>query len=81
MTHRSEQVSLADPGALMATTHEVGDSLRVRLRLARPSDGERVRAFLEALSPETRHRRFFSPMPVVGERMVRHFTFFDPRER
>jgi len=81
VTQRSEQVSLADPGALMATTHEVGDGLRVRLRLARPSDGELVRAFLETLSPETRHRRFFSPMPVVGERMVRHFTFFDPRER
>jgi len=65
----------------MGTTHEVDDSMRVRLRLARPSDGERVRAFLETLSPETRHRRFFSAMPTVGERMVRHFTYFDPRER
>jgi GNAT superfamily N-acetyltransferase len=94
MAHRSEQDAyskhpaslpdpspLADPGALMATTHEVGGGLRVRLRLARPSDGEGVRAFLESLSPETRHRRFFSAMPVVGERMVRHFTFFDPRQR
>ncbi len=65
----------------MATTYQVDGDLRVRLRLARPSDGGGVRAFLEGLSPETRHRRFFSAMPTVPERMVRHFTFFDPRER
>lgn len=65
----------------MATTHEVDGGLRVRLRLARPSDGERVRTFLESLSAETRHRRFFPAMPQVTERLVRHFTFYDPRER
>ncbi len=72
---------LADPGALMATTHEVGDGLRVRLRLARPSDTPRVREFLEGLSPETRHKRFFTSMPAVPEHVVRHFTFYNPRER
>jgi RimJ/RimL family protein N-acetyltransferase len=81
VTRPPEQVFLADPGTLLATTHEVNDGLRVRLRLARPSDTERVRAFLEGLSPETRHRRFFSPMPTVPEPIVRHFTYFDPRER
>lgn len=65
----------------MATTHEVGDGLRVRLRLARPSDTPRVREFLEGLSPETRYKRFFTAMPVVPEHVVRHFTFFNPRER
>ena len=29
----------ADPGTLLSTTHEVGDGVRVRLRLARPGDG------------------------------------------
>jgi len=29
----------ADPGTLLSTTHDVGDGLRVRLRLARPGDG------------------------------------------
>jgi hypothetical protein len=57
-----------DPGALLATTHEVGGGLRVRLRLCRPSDALRVRAFLERL-PHERHR------PVTD------FTFYDPRER
>jgi acetyltransferase len=65
----------------MATTHAVGDGLRVRLRLARPSDGERVRGFLEGLSPETLHRRFFTALPAIPEHLVRHFTFYDPRER
>ena len=81
MTRAPEHVFLADPGALLATTHEVGDGLRVRLRLARASDTARVRSFLEALSPETLHRRFFTAMPLVPEHVVRHFTFFDPRER
>jgi RimJ/RimL family protein N-acetyltransferase len=71
---------LADPGALLATTHDAGD-IRVRLRLTRPTDAERVRAFLEGLSPETRRRRFLVPSTSVGESHVRHFTFFDPRER
>ena len=76
-----EHTFLADPGALMATTHEVGNGLRVRLRLSRPSDTPRVREFLETLSPETRHKRFFTAMPMVPEHVVRHFTFYNPRER
>ena len=72
---------LADPGTLLATTHPVAGGLRVRLRLARPSDGRRVRAFLEGLSPETRERRFLDAMPIVPESEVRRFTFYDPRER
>lgn len=81
MTEVGEHTFLADPGALMATTHEVGDGLRVRLRLSRPSDTPRVREFLEGLSPETRHKRFFTAMPTVPEHVVRHFTFYNPRER
>jgi RimJ/RimL family protein N-acetyltransferase len=77
---RAQQHDLTDPGTLMATTHRVG-GLTVRLRLARPSDAPRVRAFLEGLSPETRHRRFLAAMPQVPEALVRHFTFFNPRRR
>lgn len=73
--------ALADPGTLLATTHAVAGELRVRLRLTRPTDGPAVRAFLEHLSPEARHRRFLSAMPVVPETAVRRFTFFDPRRR
>src|SRR3977135_2639013 len=70
-----------DPGALLATTHDGGDGLRVRLTLARPSHGALVRDFLEALSPESRRLRFLAPMPIVGEAAVRHFTFYDLRRR
>jgi acetyltransferase len=72
---------MVDPGALLATTHQAGDGLRVRLRLCRPSDALRVGAFLDGLSPDTRQRRFLSATPAVGEHLVRHFTFFNPRER
>ena len=77
----NREIELADPGALLASTHEAGGGLRVRLRLARPSDAVRVRGFLEGLSPETAQRRFLAAVAQVGELHVRHFTFFDPRER
>jgi RimJ/RimL family protein N-acetyltransferase len=72
---------LVDPGALLSRTHELADGQRVRLRLTRPSDALLVRDFLERLSPESRTRRFLTPMPVVPESTIRHFTFYDPRER
>ena len=66
---------------MLSTTHELADGSRVRLRLTRPSDGAPVRRFLEGLSEDTRARRFLSPTPAVTESAVRHFTFYDPRER
>jgi RimJ/RimL family protein N-acetyltransferase len=60
---------LARAGALLRTTHDTGGEPRVRLRLARPSDARRVRSFLEALAPGG------------DDAAVRHFTFYDPRER
>ena len=72
---------LADPGALLATTHRTDGGLLVRPRLTRPSDMPRIRGFLEALSPEARRRRFFSSMPVVPQATLHHFAFFDPRKR
>ena len=81
MTRRTPEHRLADSGTLLATTHRLDGGLRVRLRLTRPSDALRVRGFLERLSPETRQRRFLSPMPRVSEAAVDHFTFYDPRER
>jgi acetyltransferase len=72
---------LVDAGALLSATHELADGTRARLRLTRPSDVPRVRAFLEGLSDETRRLRFFVPMPGITANTVRHFTFYDPRER
>ena len=81
MARKAPENRLADSGTLLATTHRLDGGLRVRLRLTRPSDAARVRGFLERLSPETRQRRFLSPMPHVSEAVVDHFTFYDPRER
>ena len=72
---------LADSGTLLATTHRLADGLDVRLRLTRPNDVRTIREFLERLAPETRQRRFRSPMPRVPQSVVDHFTFYDLRER
>jgi GNAT superfamily N-acetyltransferase len=81
MPSNPPQTDLIDPGAMLSRTHELADGTRVRLRLTRPTDAPGVRDFLERLSPETRQRRFLVPVPEVSEATVRHFTFFDPRER
>jgi GNAT superfamily N-acetyltransferase len=72
---------LADSGTLLATTHRLDGGADVRLRLTRPSDRACIREFLERLSPETRQRRFLSPMPRVPQNVVDHFTYYDPRAR
>jgi acetyltransferase len=66
---------------MLATVHELDSGLRIGLRLTRPSDAPRVRAFLERLSRDTRVKRFFMAMPEIEERTVNHFTFYNPRER
>jgi RimJ/RimL family protein N-acetyltransferase len=78
---RRSRDELIDPGAMLATLHELGDGLRIGLRLTRPSDAPRVRAFLDRLSDETKLRRFFVAMPEVDDKNVQHFTFYNPRER
>src|SRR3954454_11787505 len=59
---------LIDPGAMLATSQELRDGSRVRLRLARPSDVPLV-------------REFFGGDAGVPDALVRRFTFYDPRER
>ena len=81
MARVTPDIPFRDSGTLLATTHRLDGGREVRLRLTRPSDQRRVHEFLSRLSPETRHRRFLSPMPRVPEGIVTHFTFFDPRER
>jgi RimJ/RimL family protein N-acetyltransferase len=81
MAENAPTPRLTDPGAMLSTTHELDDGSRVRLRLTRPSDAPLVSLFLEGLSEETRTRRFLSGSPEVPEASVRHFTFYDPRER
>ena len=39
---------LIDPGAMLASTHELDDGSRVRLRLTRPTDLPKIESFLQA---------------------------------
>jgi RimJ/RimL family protein N-acetyltransferase len=71
----------ADPGAMFSAAHELADGTLVRLRLTRPSDEPLVRAFLETLSEPARHRRFLTGIEQVPDTVVRHFTYYEPRER
>jgi acetyltransferase len=75
------EAHLADPGAMLSTTHELADRSRVRLRLTRPSDLSKIESFLERLSPETRARRFLAATPKLPDHVVRRFAYYDPRER
>jgi RimJ/RimL family protein N-acetyltransferase len=61
--------------------HELADGTSVRLRLTRPTDASRVRSFLQDLSDASLHRRFLTAIPDVPDTVVRHFTFYEPRER
>src|SRR5689334_10292170 len=59
-----------DPGALLATSYQLRDGSRMRLRLARPTDLPLVRDFLAG-----------GRDVEVADELVRRFTFYDPRER
>jgi GNAT superfamily N-acetyltransferase len=74
-------MDLLDPGAMLSATHELRDGSRVRLRLTRPTDLPRIEAFLERLSAGTRARRFLSATPTLPDALIRHFAFYDPRQR
>jgi GNAT superfamily N-acetyltransferase len=64
---------------MMATTHELESGLRVRLRLTKPTDARRVRAFLSRVSRDSLRRRFRRTDP--GEIDHRELTYYHPRER
>lgn len=82
MSHRGRtRLRVPNPGTLLATTHPLAGGERVRLRLTRPSDVTLVREFLQGLSSDALHRRFFTAGPGIGTEIIRHFTFYDPRER
>jgi RimJ/RimL family protein N-acetyltransferase len=66
---------------MLSAAHELNDGTSVRLRLTRPSDAPRVRAFLRGLSEPSLHRRFLTAIGDVPDSVVKHFTFYEPRER
>ena len=51
---------------MLAATHELEDGTRVRLRLTRPTDVDRIDSFLDGVDAEV---------------YARELAFYDPRER
>jgi GNAT superfamily N-acetyltransferase len=82
-----EQDHRADAGPALSTAHAFGpdyredvalrDGTRVRLRLIRPDDKERLRAGFARLSPESRYLRFFAPKHQLSDAELRYLTECD----
>jgi len=60
-----------------SAVHALADGSRVRLRLLRPEDRERVREGFARLSPTSRYDRFLAPTPRLSEQMLEYLTRCD----
>ena len=60
-----------------SSQHLLADGTAVRLRLLRPSDRDKLVAGFARLSPESRYRRFFSPMPRLPETLLQRLLDTD----
>jgi nucleotide-binding universal stress UspA family protein/GNAT superfamily N-acetyltransferase len=56
---------------------ELRDGSRVDIRPVEPDDRAALAAGFERLSPESRYRRFFGPMPELSERFLDYLTQID----
>ena len=59
---------------------ELRDGARIEIRSISPSDRDLLRDAFERLSPESRYRRFFGPMPELSERELDYLTQVDHRD-
>lgn len=57
--------------------HALHDGTLVRLRYLVPGDADELRAGFARLSPESRYRRFFSPIPRLSDAMVQRLVGTD----
>ena len=62
-------------------TSAVVDGRRLRLRLLQPGDGELLTRFFWRLSRETVYRRFFSPVTLPNETLLKRLVDVDHCER
>src|SRR5690242_13464023 len=69
MTAMRDERSMPDPRELITS------------RPMRDDDGDRLRRLFDRLSPETRYRRFFSPITRLDDRMVAYLVGVDHVER
>ena len=65
---------------VLSRVHTLRDGTLVRLRHLGPDDAEELAAGFARLSPESRYRRFFSPMPRLSGPLLRRLTATDGRD-
>lgn len=72
---------MPDEAYLAAHTRQFSlrDGTRLRVRPILPSDRDALRAGFEQLSPESRYRRFLTPVGHLSEAMLDYFTEIDYR--
>jgi RimJ/RimL family protein N-acetyltransferase len=56
------------------------DGTRIAVRPIEPSDRDRLAAAFERLSPDSRYRRFFSPVAHLSDAQLDHLTRVDHRD-
>jgi RimJ/RimL family protein N-acetyltransferase len=65
---------------VQAAATQLRDGTRVTLRPIEPEDRQALLAGFDRLSPESRYRRFFSPMPRLSDRHLDYLTQVDHRD-
>jgi len=68
---------LAGSDDVLYRVHSLHDGTLVRLRHLGPDDADELRAGFAQLSPESRYRRFFSPIPRLPEPLLRRLVGTD----
>jgi GNAT superfamily N-acetyltransferase len=79
---RSTSESAADPETAVRwpTTVPLREGSSVVVRPIEPGDAEKLRRGLARLSPESRYRRFLTPVPRLTESQLRYLTAVDHRD-
>ncbi len=72
---RRQASDAAQPGAEQSV--ELADGARVVIRAIRPEDKPALAAGFERLSPQSRYRRFFSPLERLSDVDLRYLTEVD----
>jgi GNAT superfamily N-acetyltransferase len=73
-------VPICHDGSERAVAAELRDGSRVHIRQARRTDRDLLAGGFEHLSPESRYRRFLTPMHELDERTLRYLTDLDHRD-
>jgi GNAT superfamily N-acetyltransferase len=76
----SAWVPFTDELGLRAAPVELRDGSRVRIRQGRRTDRDLLLRGFERLSPESRYRRFLTPMHELDEKTLRYLTDLDHRD-